>query len=535
MATSQIPTKHREGSPSSPDHGPTGLVPGTDRRREANPKRKPRPRRSYNRGNKKPSNAGPRYRASDTPAETTLLGVQRLVDSNGISVVNNAEDHLSYPLIKRIWDESHKLERPVLGTYRKGIYDRLHRIYGKPVHNSGGPLRIIQCSNPLGEIQGIGSYHGRDFREFGGYLENYIGGFVPANWNHGFSLVDFNSAGFSGPLGSDYEPAVAYGAEVYNKIKPRIADFDVMQGLGQNMLELPSQLKTTSRAFSNAYEAISGRKASGIGRDVLRKAFGGRGSRKEALKRLLMPKELADQFLNEQFGWAPFVGDALDLWRAYNRQEKRFAEIFAQNNTWNHRTRTLFNIEEESEPVVIDNFAGNCYPVLTDQYYRSSGTWVTSKLYTVTKRKVWGSGSFKFYAPEFDPSNRASEGMYGDVMRLLHYYGARVSPTVVWELTPWTWLVDWGTNTGKVLDNITSTVFDRLVSKYAYVMCLSNFFVFNDTTIHLKGGDVHCVWNQHVVSKRREAAHPYGFGLLDGNLSARQTMILAALGLSRRP
>jgi hypothetical protein len=36
-----------------------------------------------------------------------------------------------------------------------------------------------------------------------------------------------------------------------------------------------------------------------------------------------------------------------------------------------------------------------------------------------------------------------------------------------------------------------------------------------------------------TVYKRRVKAHPYGFGLTDGDLSPRQLAILAALGISR--
>jgi len=550
MSNSRVPKKHREGPSHGLDHGPTGLLPRTERRREAVLPRKQKPRKSTNRGNKKPSNAGPRYRTKDSPAVVTPLGKQQLVDRFGTVVSEDVRNHLRYPTIERMWDESHKLTRPVIGSYKKFykipgtgrrgakplIGERSQRIYGKPVHNDGGPLRHIKCIlNPsTDEIQGTGTYLGRDFTSFGGLADRYVGGFVPANWDHGFSVVDFNEAGFSGPLGSDYEPALPYGAEVYNKMKPRISDFDVMQGLGQNLVELPAQLKTTSKGFASAYQAISGRSAAGIGRDALHRFLGGRGSRSSALKDLLMPTGLAEQFLNEQFGWAPFVGDMLDLYRAYSRQTKRFGEIVSQNNHWLRRTRTLFNIEEQSPITVIDDFAGNCFPALTSGFYRSSGTYVTSKLYTVTKRKVWGMGAFKFYAPEFDDLNRASQGTYGDVMRLLHYYGARVSPTVVWELTPWTWVVDWFTNAGRVLDNVTSQVFDRLVSRYAYVMCLSNKFAVNQTVIHLKDGDVSCLWTQRVMSQRRDEASPYGFGLTSGDLSARQQLILAAIGITRK-
>jgi hypothetical protein len=248
-----------------------------------------------------------------------------------------------------------------------------------------------------------------------------------------------------------------------------------------------------------------------------------------------MPKAIADQFLNEQFGWVPFISDMKDLYKAYSRQTDRFRSITRENNHWIHRRGTVRNSEHKEVFDVKDDFAGYVYPTLPSSFYRSTGTFVTSTLSVETSERVWASGAFKFYAPEFDSSNRSSEGTYGDVMRLVHYYGLRVSPTVVWELTPWTWLVDWFSNAQGVIDNVTASVFDRLLSKYAYVMRSSHREAVNDSILHLRNGDVQCSWRQVIDIKDRAVAHPYGFNL-DGtlaDLSARQLAILSAIGLSR--
>jgi len=484
-----------------------------------------KPKPATNRGSKKPSNAGPRYRSDDSKPELIQLGVLKLLDVNDVPIQTTGYDRISYPTIKRCWDETHKLTRPVLGFHTKYykipgtgqrgsqplIGVRKQRIFGKAVHNTGGPFRMITCTDPS-KVQGGGKYDGTDYRPYG-YGQRYEGGFVPANWDHGYTISDFSQAGFNGAFDSDYESAMQYGAAAYKRAKPKIAEFDAMQGLLQNVVELPGQLRTTSEGFSKAYKAMSGRRS--------------------AVKDLFMPQHVAEQFLNEQFGWAPFVGDMLDLYKAYSRQDKRFKEISQQNGKFNRRSRVLFKTEENSDVTVIDDFAGNCYPTLPYGFYRPNGTFVTSKLYTTVNRRVWGSGSFKFYAPEFDPQNhKVSEGTYGQVIRLLHYYGVNTSPTVVWELTPWTWLVDWFSNAGNVIDNVTSQAYDRLVSAYFYVMCHTTKTAVNETVVHLKDGDVSCKWIQEIESKSRVSASPYGFGLTSGDLSTRQKLILSAIGIT---
>jgi hypothetical protein len=394
-------------------------------------------------------------------------------------------------------------------------------------------MHHIVCWNRE-EILGIGTYYGTDFRPYG-FAQRYTGGFVPSSWPHGNSIVDFNDAGISGAIPFTRGSAKDFGAEAYNRIKPKIAEFDAMQGFGQNMIELPGQLRTTAKGFSAAYQALIGESIGSTIRGAFSNSAYRRSLRRQARRNLFMPKAIADQFLNEQFGWVPFIADMKDLYKAYQRQSGRFRSITKENNQWVHRRGTIRNTRSEQIIEEKDDFAGYVYPTLTSSFYRGSGSFVTSTLSVEESQRVWAMGKFKFYAPEFDMSNRASEGTYGDVMRLVHYYGVNVSPTVVWELTPWTWVADWFSNAGNVIDNVTASVFDRLVSQYAYVMCSTHREAVNKSTIHLREGDVSCTWRQVIDIKDRVEAHPYGF-TVDGSiadLSARQLAILAAIGITR--
>jgi hypothetical protein len=479
-----------------------------------------RGRGGHRQGSSKPyvSRAGSRQRSDDTPASLSLLGQTHMYKTTGEDLApGTVEHHINYPRIKRCWDESHALKRPLKAKFiqQTKIGFKQKVIYGKPIHTSGGPLRLYSVNTfPQPEVLGRGVYEGRDFRFLGpsGFVNVYEGGFVPNGWPHGFSITDFNFAGLSGPLDPDTGSPSSLGAGAYNRFKPKLSKFDGMQFVFDDIKDLPQQLKTTSKLFSDSYQTIVGKKRA---------------------RELVMPKNVADQFLNYQFGWSPFLNDLSKLHKTYQNQDKHLGDLRRQNGVWIKKGGNILsdvNIEEiPSDPMV-----GSVYPALTTDYYSDpAGPYVTSKLHKATSREAWFDGAFTFYAPELDSTNNNSgSGQYSKVIQLLHLYGIRVSPTVIWELTPWTWLVDWFSNAGDVIDNVTSTIFDRLVSQYAYVMQRTRITAFNDSIIHLKKGDVPLSWRQEIDIKYRVAASKYGFGLTDDDLSTRQKMILAALGLT---
>jgi hypothetical protein len=116
--------------------------------------------------------------------------------------------------------------------------------------------------------------------------------------------------------------------------------------------------------------------------------------------------------------------------------------------------------------------------------------------------------------------------------------GIRITPEVLWDLEPWSWLVDWFSNVGDVFTNITRFSHDGLVMKYGYVMAR-----FDMTDEHTSYGTL---WKDATMStgmstivrgntvKMRQHATPFGFGLSPStDFTARQWAIIGALGLTR--
>jgi len=113
--------------------------------------------------------------------------------------------------------------------------------------------------------------------------------------------------------------------------------------------------------------------------------------------------------------------------------------------------------------------------------------------------------------------------------------GLTLTPDTLWNAAPWSWAVDWFSNTGDVISNVTDSVTDGLVMRYGYIM--EHSIVKNIYSLTKPGTlnpDVRVPSITLVVeTKKRRRANPFGFGLSWGSLSLRQQAIALALGLTR--
>lgn len=153
---------------------------------------------------------------------------------------------------------------------------------------------------------------------------------------------------------------------------------------------------------------------------------------------------------------------------------------------------------------------------------------------TVSSR-TWFKGAFRYYVPmgatTMDRIRRAEQ----EANKLL---GTRLTIEVLWELAPWSWAVDWFTNTGDIMTNIANLGNDSLAMSYGYAMSQTD-----RVTTSSGGREANLSVGQPKISltsvktestKRRIKASPYAFG--DGGLnglSTRQLAISTALGITK--
>jgi hypothetical protein len=104
-----------------------------------------------------------------------------------------------------------------------------------------------------------------------------------------------------------------------------------------------------------------------------------------------------------------------------------------------------------------------------------------------------------------------------------------------WFSLTWSWAIDWFTNAGDVITNLTNFELAGQIMRYGYMMEeKSTKITASLKTCALKGAESASgpsSWVEHR-SKVRRPANPFGFGFTGADLSPTQVLIAAAVGIS---
>jgi len=221
-----------------------------------------------------------------------------------------------------------------------------------------------------------------------------------------------------------------------------------------------------------------------------------------------------DEYLNVQFGWLPMVSDVKKFCYAVKHHNK-IIENFRAGSGKKTRARYAFPDKLESVSETRDNMI---ISAALNSFFRGSVS-------AILKERTWFAGAFKYYVPVGSSALDSFRRAEAEADKLL---GLRLTPEVIWNLTPWSWAVDWFSNAGDVIHNISALGHDGLAMQYGYIMHESK-----STTVVTN----HALGCSKVTEDKycqRQNATPYGFGLnLSTDLSGTQKAIIAALGLSR--
>lgn len=242
-------------------------------------------------------------------------------------------------------------------------------------------------------------------------------------------------------------------------------------------------------------------------------------------------KSLGDEYLNYQFGWKPFVMDLQKMYYLYRDLDKQLAQLIRDNRRVVRRRRSLGRSVIDDDPVTEEfNHVVHVKPGLFDPRGHSTHTHYHSRI-----TENWFVGAYEYYIPDIGTDKWESRAT-------LALFGANVTPEVIWEALPWSWLIDWFSNVGTIVANASQNAAENLVSNYAYIMrkdtvkddYYSTFSTLpTDILFTQDGGSFSCSFHKELVYKARLPATPYGFGIDYDSLSAYQVSILAALGVSR--
>jgi len=255
------------------------------------------------------------------------------------------------------------------------------------------------------------------------------------------------------------------------------------------------------------------------------------------------PKFIAEHYLNLQFGWVPFIQDLVFLSKMKDKLHKKMAWLTRKNGK---SVRRKVDLDKggfsEDIPRSIAS-SSTCFPILSSFLYAPGMS--IARSYPITKsfdRRIWYVAKYKIWIPEL-ADDRFLRKDHSDLER--HLLGLVMDPTILYKVYPYSWLLDWFTSTGSVVQNIYLRSKNHVVASYAYVMCRENFTYSAPGYVEVHTGTFVAGWvspdkkmsgaSRTIYEFRvREVANPYGFGITYASLSAYQWSILAALGLTRR-
>lgn len=241
-------------------------------------------------------------------------------------------------------------------------------------------------------------------------------------------------------------------------------------------------------------------------------------------------RKVGDEYLNYEFGIMPLVSDINKFVSVQQQAEKLIAQ-YSRDSGRHIRRRVTLPVETVTT-ITTEASGGFLAPAIPSTFYKSSSGVLTK---TRVSKTTWSfSACYSYY---LDPGDTYWGRIKRNEQISAKLYGTRVTPELLWELTPWSWAVDWQTNVGDVMTNVSALMSDSLVIRWAYVMCETDITdTYTMTGSELRNGPVGPFSQSfRTVRKVRRKATPYGFGLDPDAFTARQWAIIGALGISRGP
>jgi len=264
------------------------------------------------------------------------------------------------------------------------------------------------------------------------------------------------------------------------------------------------------------------------------------GLAKGLMKECLDFRNLGSEYLNIVFGWRPFVNDLKKCFALQQTIGKKLAQLVNENGKTIRRRATIYsNTSTEAGPYNAKAYAYPFYGVCgAPPNYYPGATYVTDMIKTT--ERVWFSGRFRYYVPNIGSpqwTRRAVEALYG----------VNPTPHVLWELMPWSWLIDWFANVGDVISNSCDNAVDNLTCLHSHVMrsVEVNRTISVQTSCFGRGTSMGDYWYapsfdgtfvyQEVTTTKSRVGggNPFGLGVKPGSLTGYQLGILAALGISK--
>jgi hypothetical protein len=250
-----------------------------------------------------------------------------------------------------------------------------------------------------------------------------------------------------------------------------------------------------------------------------------------------IPKGVGKDYLGVQFGWLPFINDIRKFAESISKAPRILEQVL------NNSGKDLYR--KRSSPEIREDFsASKGLPLL---YTLTTQSWWDPYIGIVSSqspscriesnssvtRKTYFVGMFTYLLEEGDDLLSKANVYAQQADSLL---GTRFDASTLWELTPWSWMIDWMFDIGDVISNYEQFSRNNLLLKYGYLMSQTRWDINNVLNVNASYSGP-TSFSRHVwtIQKERVRSTPFGFGLDPGSFTNQQWAILGALGLSKGP
>jgi len=330
---------------------------------------------------------------------------------------------------------------------------------------------------------------------------------------------------YSGPVFGDMDSSSAV-KEHYSGVPPEELDENSMNSDGATAISLVAPTNPTASLSSTLAESF-------------REGIPSLPGIQSWKKRTEVLRAAGSEYLNAQFGWLPLTSEVNDVVNAA-RHHRDIMKNYRHNEGTNIHRRFDFSPEIQRWEEQISS-ADPIRGILSSDFH-FAGDASAERIVSVEKRtNKWFEGCFTYGGPSKTDSFGRSLG-FGEEADAV--YGLNLSPDVLWNLTPWSWAVDWFTNAGDVINNVSNFAAAGLVMRYGFMMketietysteWSDGAFIRlkpNNTLEHHRAGAGSRGFS--TITRSRAPANPFGFGIGWEGLSPTQLAITAAIGITR--
>lgn len=275
------------------------------------------------------------------------------------------------------------------------------------------------------------------------------------------------------------------------------------------------------------------------------------GELREGLPRLIpdlwkgsinQARKAGSDYINVEFGWKPLLSDIINATEALKKATRQLAQ---QGQRVHRRYVLPETYVTDSRPylgnasIYMQNSRGFA-PTGGGDYatHQTSSEINVTTLYSKARRvRRWFEGEFSHFLPlGFDPDDFLS--------RANALINIKITPETLWNLAPWSWLVDWNYRIGDSIASNQLASNDNLVMHYGYAMETVDYTSAVSYSVDSATNSSSTVYSGRpsgkvgylntTTYKTRLRANPYGFTAgSPGALTGSQSAILGSLGLTK--